>query len=80
MRKHSEKFHSRREFLAGASRYAALGLIGACGAALLAKRQRLLQKGYCINRGICAVCGILDNCDLPRAIQARQSLTGADNG
>jgi hypothetical protein len=80
VRKYSEKLQSRREMLAGALRYAALGLMASTSAALFIKRRRLVQQGLCINSGICAGCEILENCGLPLAVSARQDLMGANNG
>jgi hypothetical protein len=65
------KFRSRRELFAGALRYATLGLLTAGSAALYAKRQRLVRQGICISDGICTGCEILDRCDLPAALSAK---------
>ena len=80
MRKQSGEFRSRRELFAGALRYAALGLMATGGAALFAKRQRLLREGKCVNEGICAGCKVLEQCSLPQAFSARRTLAGVDNG
>ncbi len=80
MRKKSGEFLSRRELFAGALRYAALGLMAAGGAALFAKKQRLMRKGQCTNSGICAGCKALEQCNLPQALSARRTLAGVDNG
>ena len=80
MRKYSEKFQSRREMLAGALRYAALGLMASVSAALFIKRRKLVQQGLCINNAICEGCDVLENCGLPPAVSARQILMGANNG
>ncbi len=66
--------------LAGALRYATLGLIAVGAAALLAKRQRLVRDGKCVNEGICAGCKVLAHCSLPQAASARGILAGVDNG
>ena len=65
--------------LAGALRYAALGLMATGGAALLGKRQRLVRNGRCINSGICAGCKILQDCSLPQAATARETLSEINN-
>ena len=65
--------------LAVALRYASLGLIAAGGAALFAKRQRLVRNGRCINTGTCAGCKILQDCSLPRAATSRETLSGINN-
>ena len=80
MRKYSKKFQSRREMLAGALRYAALGLMALVSAAIFVKRKRLVKQGLCINSGICDGCEILENCGLPLAVSARQILMGTNNG
>ena len=72
--------HTRREMLAGALRYAALGLLGAGGTGLLAKRRRLLREGVCISNRLCAGCAILQDCTLPGALAAKKIPTGADSG
>jgi hypothetical protein len=79
VKKHTKEFHSRRELFAGALRYAALGLMAAVSTALIAKRQRLVRNGQCVNSGICAGCKILKNCSLPQAASARETLSGINN-
>jgi hypothetical protein len=77
----SREIRSRRELFAGVLRYAALGLIAAGGTALLAKRQRLVRKGRCINNsGVCTGCKVLERCSLPQAVSARKTLMGVNNG
>jgi len=72
--------HSRRELFVAACRYAALGLLTAGGAAIFAKRRRLVREGKCIGSGgACTGCVILARCDLPRALSAKESLIGGDN-
>lgn len=72
--------HSRRELFAAALRYAALGLLTAGGAALFAKRRRLLREGICVNDQFCAGCEILERCALPRALSAKKVLAGVNSG
>jgi hypothetical protein len=79
VKKVPEKARSRRELCSGALRYATLGLLTAGGAALLAKRQRLLREGICINDGICNGCEVLAQCGLPRALSVKEALTGGSN-
>jgi hypothetical protein len=80
VRKYTEVFLNRRELFAGALRYATLGLMAVASAALFAKRQRLIRNGRCINSGICAGCKVLQDCSLPHAVSARDTLAGVDNG
>lgn len=80
MKKHPGQTRSRRELCFGALRYATLGLLTAGGAALLAKRKRLLQEGVCINEGICNNCEILGRCGLPQALSVKKTRAGVRNG
>ncbi len=74
-----EKVQSRRELFAAILRYATLGVLGAIGGAVFAKRRRLAQNGICINNGICRGCGIFEQCSLPLALLAKQVLTIMDD-
>lgn len=71
---------SRRELFAGALRYAALGLVATGGAALFAKRRRLLRDGVCINDRLCDGCAIFPQCELPQAMSARKIQSGVNGG
>jgi len=71
--------HSRRELFMAACRYAAMGLLTAGGAAIFAKRRRLVREGKCIGSGACTGCVILARCDLPRALSAKETMIGGDN-
>jgi len=51
MSKHLGQAQSRRQLLAGVLRCATLGLLGAVGGSVVAKRTRLGREGKCINRG-----------------------------
>ena len=70
----------RRQLLVGIFRNAALGLLGAGGAAALLKRRRLVHQGKCLNSGICRGCEIFDACSLPQALSARTALERGPNG
>jgi len=72
--------HSRRQLLAGVLRYATLGTLGAVGVSVVAKRRRLVREGKCINSGICRGCEILEKCDLPQALSAKEVLGRIDDG
>lgn len=79
MSKHCEKVRNRRELITAVLRYATLGLLGAIGGGVVAKKRRLVQDGVCINSGICSGCGIFEQCGLPQAISAKQLLTRLDD-
>jgi hypothetical protein len=79
MSEHSGDNQSRRELFAGALRYATLGLMTAGGAALFAKRRRLLREGICINDRFCAGCAILQQCALPEALSAKRIPAGVNS-
>jgi hypothetical protein len=70
---------SRRQLLAGALRYATLGLLTAAAATAFAKRRRLVREGKCINNGICRGCKVFDNCGLPQALSAKDVLARLGN-
>ena len=70
---------SRRQLLAATLRYATLGLLGAAGAPLIAKRRRLTEEGKCIGSGVCRGCEALEKCNLPAALSEKQVLAGIEN-
>ncbi|HUU19134.1 MAG TPA: hypothetical protein VMW72_18425 [Sedimentisphaerales bacterium] len=82
-----EKVQSRRELITAVLRYATLGMLGAIGGVVFAKRRRLVQgprlavtqEGICINSGICRGCGIYEQCGLPRALSEKQLVTRIDD-
>jgi hypothetical protein len=69
-----EKMQSRREMFTSALRYAVLGLLGAVGVSVFAKKRRLAKNGICINREICQSCGIFEECGLPPALSAKTNV------
>jgi hypothetical protein len=71
---------SRRELFAAVGRYASLGVLAAGAAGIFAKRRRLVREGKCDAGGTCASCEMLAQCDLPRALSAKEALIGGDNG
>jgi hypothetical protein len=79
MNEHPGQTQGRRQLLATALRYATLGLLGAAGASVVAKRRRLVREGKCINEGICRGCEVLETCGLPAALSAKENRTGLDN-
>lgn len=81
MSKHSKQVRNRRQLLTEALRYTTLGVLGAVGGSVLAKRHRLVREGKCINGGICRGCAVLEGCSLPQALSARDILAGGkDDG
>ena len=71
---------SRRQLLAGVLRYATLGLLGAVGGSVVARRRRLVREGKCINSGICRGCEVFERCGLPQALSAKEVLGRIDDG
>lgn len=69
----------RRQLLTTALRYATLGLLGATGASVVARRRRLVREGKCINDEICRGCEVLEICVLPAALSAKEVPTELDN-
>ena len=74
MAKQFEKVQNRRQLFTSLLRYAALGVLGAVGGSVLAKRRRLVKNGICINRQICASCGIFKECSLPPALSVKTNI------
>lgn len=64
---------SRRDVLTGFLRYGTLGCLGLAGAGVVAKRQRLIREGKCVNHGLCGDCAVLKDCGLPPALVAKES-------
>ena len=74
MTKQFEKAQNRRQLFTSVLRYAALGVLGAVGGFSYAKKRRLAQNGICINREICASCGIFEECGLPPALSVKTTI------
>ncbi len=74
MVKQSEKVQNRRQLFTSVLRYATLGVLGAVGGSVFAKRRRLVKNGICINREICRSCGIFKECGLPPALSAKTNV------
>ncbi len=72
--------NNRRQMLVGFVRYFTLGLIGAIGGSIFARRRRLVREDKCINRGICSGCEVFEKCGLPQALSAKEVLAGEDDG
>lgn len=73
--KESQKEHNRREFFTRILRYTTLGILTVISGSILAKRQRLLRDGECVNRYYCADCEFFIDCELPEAASAKQDLS-----
>jgi len=65
---------SRREFLRGLGRNAALAGLAAVAAGLIARGGRAGGSERCINQGICRGCGVFEDCHLPAAFSAKQAM------
>jgi len=77
MSRQDRQRQTRREFLRGLARGAALAAVaGASGAALAGSGKRPSGQ-TCINRGICRGCGVFARCGLPAALSARQATRSA---
>lgn len=77
MNKRTQSVHAnRREFLRSGIRYALLAGVAAVSAALVVRRDRALPNQTCINQGICRGCGMFDDCGLPQALSAKQTMKG----
>ena len=72
--------NNRRQILVGFMRYFTLGLIGAMGGSIFARRRRLIREDKCISKGICSGCEVFEKCGLPQALSAKEVLAGKDNG
>ncbi len=68
------KVQSRRQLFTSVLRYATLGVLGAIGCYVFAKKRRLAQNGICINREICRSCGVFQECSLPPALSAKTNV------
>ena len=74
MSRHFEKVQSRRQLFTSVLRYTTLGVLGVIGGSVFAKKRRLLRNGICINREICASCGVFEECSLPPALSAKTNV------
>jgi len=74
MVKQCEKVQNRRQLFTSVLRYAILGVLGAVGGSVFAKKRRLVRNGICINRENCRSCGIFEECSLPPALSAKTNV------
>jgi hypothetical protein len=73
MNRNRETKYERRDILAGAARYVALGAMAVLGAAAIVKRRRLAGAGVCIKNGACTGCSVLAECSLPEASRLKEA-------
>lgn len=69
----------RRNFLKTAARSAFFGLFVVTSAYMGRKNAKLHKKG-CINRDMCLDCRAFNDCQLPRALSAKQFTRKKTNG
>lgn len=69
MTEKSKPVPDRRKFLAEALRYAALGTLGVISGVALAKRNRLVREGQCVDSGLCKECSSFEKCYKPQVWQ-----------
>jgi hypothetical protein len=65
---------SRRRFLRDGLRLAILGGLAAVGGKLAGRAAARLPGQVCVSAGICRGCAVFEDCGLPGALSARQSL------
>jgi len=65
---------TRREFMRGVLRGAALAGAAVFSAAMLLRKHRAPTEEPCVNNSICRGCGVLESCRLPQALSARRAL------
>ena len=65
--------HTRREFLRGVIRLAALAGLGALSGAALRRKAPARPGDACVNRGICAGCVAFERCGLPQALSSKKA-------
>lgn len=80
MSQHFPKVQARRELLADAARYAALGLLGGLSGSIFAKRRKVVRQSGCVNRGLCGCCDVFERCDLPQALLAKEVSSRINHG
>lgn len=74
---------SRRDFLRSLARYSILGILASTTGVLVARRRGwfedcLFPAEKRVSLDICQGCRIMDNCDLPEALAARENMAGDD--
>ena len=68
---------TRREFLHGGARYAALAGITAVVAAIAGRRDDTLPGQTCVSNGLCRGCAVVVDCGLPQALSFKQATKGS---
>ena len=81
LHKEQDEKQTRREFLRSLTRYSILGILASTTGVLIAKRRGWI--GEClypeekrVSLEICQGCRILENCDLPDALAAKENVAG----
>ena len=64
---------TRREFMRGVLRGAALAGAAVFSAAMLLRKRSAPTEDPCINNGICRGCGVFEGCRLPQALSAKRA-------
>jgi hypothetical protein len=64
----------RRQFLRDGLRYIALGGLAAVSGKLVARQAARPAGQVCISAGICRGCEAFDDCGLPQALSAKETL------
>ena len=67
---------TRREFLHGGARYAALAGIAAVVAAVAGRHDDTLPGQTCVSNGFCRGCAVVSDCGLPQALSFKQATKG----
>jgi len=80
MSQHFPKVQARRELLADAARYVALGLLGGLGGSILAQKRKIVRQSGCVNRGLCGCCDVFQKCALPQALRAKEVSSRVNHG
>ena len=68
------KSRSRRDFLGGVVRGAAIGAVAAVSYVLLKRNSSALPEQKCISRGFCRDCPAFDECKLPQAMTIKRGM------
>lgn len=80
MSQHFPKLQGRRELLADAARYAALGLLGGLGGSIFAQKRKVVRQSRCVNRGLCGCCDVFERCTLPQALLEKEVSSRINHG
>ena len=67
-----DKSRTRRNFLGGVVRGAAMGAIATVSYVLLKRNGRAMPEQKCTYRGFCRDCRAFDDCELPQAMTIKR--------